>query len=98
MADDRERKLELAKLTERVETRKRNRLLSTPEEENTGVIESRAIERVKKSDPPPTGPFSWLVSPILSLVRSVPPQHRVWPVMLILLLSGGALARYFGLL
>lgn len=81
--DDEKRKLAIQKLKVRAEMR------SAPdEEENSVVIQQRAEARIaasKSPSVPPQGPFGWLVHPVVSVIKLVPPPHRVFIAGLLVL-------------
>lgn len=84
--NQRERDLAIERLKVRAEMR------SAHEIEDSKVISDRASLRVppsKKSLPPP---FSYA----LEFLKSVPPQHRVWPLLLGMLLAGLGYAKAKG--
>lgn len=84
--NQRERELAIERLRVRAEMR------SAHEIEDTKVINQRASLRVqekKKSIPPP---FSYA----LAFLQSVPPRHRVWPLILGMLLAAAGYAKAKG--
>ena len=79
-----ERDLALERLTVRAEMR------SAHEIEDTKVIQDRASLRVAKKSLPP--PFSWAYR----FLNAVPPQHRVWPLLLGMVIAAAGYAKAKG--
>jgi hypothetical protein len=85
---DEARRLEFAKLEVRQETRTRNQLLSSPEEEDTGVIESEALQRVK-AGPSSTPPHA---KSLVAVLNTLPGWGRVVVLLALIaaLATGGS--------
>jgi hypothetical protein len=77
----------VASLEIRHEKRLRNQLLSSPEEEDTGVIESEALQRVK-AGPSSTPPRA---KALVAILHAFPPGSRPYVAVLSLALVLGAL-------
>lgn len=73
MSEQRDRAIDRLKI--------RAEMRSAHEIEDTGVIDQRALRRAKNKSLPP--PLSWAAT----FLDTVPPQHRVWPLLLMILLG-----------